>query len=142
MLLRKFFAITTMTLLASSIIYAKDASESIATAPLPANLDGIWNYTNSFIGSPCYVQGGCTIQITGNAGKYILPSGNTSLFLIDVYSTPNRGKPVITIVQTAQPGTPITYNAALIGRLNDPQTITGFLIDVDNDRGTFTLKKQ
>ncbi|MEH1905363.1 MAG: hypothetical protein V7L04_29295 [Nostoc sp.] len=28
MLLRKFFAITTMTLLASSIIYAKDASKS------------------------------------------------------------------------------------------------------------------
>ncbi|MCC5662950.1 hypothetical protein LC653_03105 [Nostoc sp. CHAB 5784] len=142
MLLRKFLAVTTMTLLASSIIYAKDASESIATAPLPANLDGIWDYTVSLPGSSCYVQGGCTIQITGNAGKYILPRGNTSLFLIDVYSTPNRGKPVITIVQTAQPGTPITYNAALVGRLNDPQTITGFFIDVENNRDTFTLKKQ
>ncbi|MCC5605420.1 hypothetical protein LC612_01045 [Nostoc sp. CHAB 5834] len=142
MLLRKFFAITTMTLLASSIIYAKDASESIATAPLPANLDGIWNYTVSLPGSPCNVIGGCRIQITGNVGKYIIPSGDTTLLLIDVYSTPNRGKPVITIVQTSLPGTPITYNTAVVGRLNDPQTITGFFIDVDNNRATFELKKQ
>jgi hypothetical protein len=141
MLLRKFFAVTTMTLLASSIIYAKDASESIATAPLPANLDGIWDYTISLPASPCNVIGGCRIQITGNAGKYIIPS-IASLLLIDVYSTPNRGKPVITIVETAQPGTPITYNAAVVGRLNDPDTITGYFIDVDNNRATFTLKKQ
>lgn len=141
MIVRKLFAVTTMTLLASSIIYAKDASESIATAPLPANLDGTWDYTVSLPATPCNVIGGCTMQITGNAGKYIIPS-NASLFLIDVYSTPSRGKPVITIVQTAQPGTPITYNAALVGTLDDPQTITGFFIDVDNNRATFTLKKQ
>lgn len=120
----------------------QDASESIATAPLPANLDGTWNYTVNLPGSTCSMQGGCTMKITGNAGKYILPIGNNSLFLIDAYSTPNRGKPVITIIQTAQPGTPITYNSALVGRLDDPQTITGSFIDVDNNRATFRLEKQ
>lgn len=110
------------------------------------NLDGTWDYQVSLPASQCYVLGGCTIKIVGSIGHYVLPTNTDNkngVFLVNVYSTTiNRGQPVVTITGIGVTGQEITYSAALSGRLDEPGFITGHFVDVDNNQGTFTLKKQ
>ncbi|MBD2536203.1 hypothetical protein H6G97_45655 [Nostoc flagelliforme FACHB-838] len=108
------------------------------------NLDGTWDYQVSLPASQCYVLGGCAIKIVGSIAYYVLPVPTGSgASVVNVYSTTtNRGKPVVTIGGVGITGQDITYAIVLSGRLDQPGLITGSLVDVDNNQGTFTLKKR
>ena len=107
------------------------------------NLDGTWDYQVSLPASQCYVLGGCAIKIVGSIAYYVLPLTTGGASVVNVYSTTtNRGKPVITIGGVGITGQDITYGIVLSGRLDEPGLITGRLVDVDNNQGTFTLKKR
>jgi len=104
-----------------------------------AKFVGIWNYQPSLVSSPYQIQ--ISNQNGQLIGKYIVPSDNDSVFEIRVYES-GRGKPVITIVQIAKFMPNSSYRAALNGRLDSDTLITGSFVDVDNNQGTFTMKKQ
>lgn len=109
------------------------------------NLDGTWNYQVSLPASQCNVKGACVIKIIGNLGQYVLPNntGGGGVFLFNVYPTSvNRGQPVVTIVGIGVTGQETTYTIVNSGRLDQPGLITGRFVDVENNKGTFTLKKQ
>ncbi|MEH2463106.1 hypothetical protein [Nostoc sp.] len=107
------------------------------------NLDGTWDYQVSYPASKCSVQGYCSIKIVGGIGRYASPTDNNSIFLVNIYPTTiNRGQPVLTITQIGTTGVEVHYTAALNGRLDQPGLITGRFVDVENNQGTFTLKKQ
>lgn len=117
-----------------------------AQASSPVNLAGTWNYKISFVPSSYQMkisnQGGQLV------GTYINPSpnANNSIFEIKVYEPgggrPGGGRPVITIAQIAKGQPNSTYRAALSGRLDNDTLINGNFIDVDNNQGTFTMKKR
>lgn len=150
---RKFFFPITIALL-SSIISLRATSKSVAMTPPPVitiaqainngnNLDGTWDYQVSLPESKCSVQGACSIKIVGGIGRYASPTNNNSIFLVNVYPTTiNRGQPVLTITQIGTTGLEVNYTAAFSGRLDEPGLITGRFVDVVNNQGTFTLKKQ
>lgn len=107
------------------------------------NLDGTWDYQVSLPASKCYVLGGCALKIVGNIAYYLLPVYNGGASVVNVYSTTtNRGQPVVTIGGVGITGQDITYGIVLSGRLDQPGLITGSFVDVDNNQGTFTLRKR
>lgn len=152
---RKFFAIT-VALLSSTICFKATLQSAVAKTPPSAiiiaqatgnnnanNLDGTWDYQVSLPESKCSVPGACVIKIAGNIGRYVLPTPNGGAFLVNIYPTSiNRGQPVVTITGIGVTGTEITYTIVHSGRLDQPGFITGRFVDVANQQGTFTLKKQ
>jgi len=102
-------------------------------------LIGVWDYQVSIVQS-CYCL---QISVDSNGeltGRYLEPASNDSVFEIKLYES-LRGKPVLSIVQIHhQPEAP--YHAVLAGRLNRDGLITGSFVDLDNNRGTFTLTKR
>lgn len=101
-------------------------------------LIGIWNYQPSLVSNLYQIQ--ISHQNGQLIGRYVVPSDNDSVFEIRLYES-GRGKPVITIVQIAQLIPNSSYRATLNGRLDSDTLITGNFVDVDNNRGTFTMKK-
>ncbi|AVH70782.1 hypothetical protein [Nostoc sp. 'Lobaria pulmonaria (5183) cyanobiont'] len=120
-----------------NIIYSSTSSN---------NLDGTWDYQVSLPQSQCYVLGACSIKIVGSNGHYVLPintDNKNGVFVVNVYPTTiNRGLPVVTITGIGVTGQEITYTIVHSGRLDQPGLITGRFVDVENNQGTFTLKKQ
>lgn len=110
------------------------------------NLDGTWDYQVSYPASQCYVLGVCSIKIVGSNGHYVLPissDNKNGVFVVNVYPTTiNRGLPVVTITGIGVTGQEITYTIVHSGRLDEPGLITGRFVDVENNQGTFTLKKR
>lgn len=156
---RKFFVPVTIALLSSVICFRATPQSAVATTPPTVstlaqasgnnnvtNLDGTWDYQVSLPESKCSVQGACAIKIAGSLGHYVFPtpnSNNGGVYLVNVYPTTiNRGQPVVTITGIGVTGEDITYTIVHNGRLDQPGLITGRFVDVANQQGTFTLKKQ
>ena len=153
---RKLFFPLTIALLSSVICFRYTSHSAVAITPPTVstiaqtigknkvnNLDGTWDYQVSIPESQCSIQGVCSIKIAGSIGRYVSPTDNNSVFLVNVYPTTiNRGQPVLTIAQVGPTGQEITYTAVLSGRLNQPGFIFGNFVDVLNQQGTFTLKKR
>lgn len=101
-------------------------------------LIGVWDYQVSIVQS-CY-----RLQISVNnndelTGRYLVPSTDDSMFQIKLYES-LRGRPMLSIVQIHyHPSIP--YHAVLAGRLDSDDLITGSFVDLDDNRGTFTLTK-
>ncbi|WP_193200734.1 hypothetical protein [Nostoc sp. MG11] len=112
-----------------------------AQASSPVNLAGNWDY------KPSIIQSSYQMKISNQGeqliGTYINPSpnANNSIFEIRVYES-GRGRPVITIAQIAKGKPNSTYRAALSGRLDSDTSINGNFVDVDNNKGTFTMNKR
>ena len=114
--------------------------------PVTANskaetLVGFWNYKASLVSTTYQIK----IEFNNTdelIGHYIIPSNNDSLFKFDVYDSPGRGRPVITIAQIAQLMPNSFYRAAFSGRLDNECLITGDFVDILNNRGTFEMMKQ
>lgn len=152
----KFFAPITIALLSSVICLETILQSAVAKTPPSAsiiaqatdnnnanNLDGTWDFQVSLPQSQCSVQGACVIKIVGNIGRYVMPSPNGGAFQVSLFPTStNRGKPLVTIAAFGVTGTEVTYAIVYSGRLDQPGFITGRFVDVDDNQGTFTLKKQ
>lgn len=112
----------------------------ISACSTAEKLLGLWNYQVSFVAS-CY-----QIEVLNRGGKlfghYIVPSNNDSLFEFTIYEFSGRGRPIITIAQVARQIPNSSYRAVLSGRLDNDRLITGNLVDLDNNRGTFTMMKR
>jgi hypothetical protein len=104
-----------------------------------AKLTGTWNYQVSFVSSLYQIQ--ISNQDGQLIGRYVVPDNNDSVFEIRVYES-GRGKPVVTIVQIAQRLPNYSYRATLNGRLDSDTLVTGNFVDVDNNRGSFTMTKK
>jgi hypothetical protein len=103
-----------------------------------ANLIGTWDYKVSLVSQTYQIQ---ISNYNGQlVGKYLVPNTNNSTFEIKVFES-ERGRPVITIAQIALGQPNYTYRAALSGRLDNNTLLTGNIVDVDNNRATFEMRK-
>jgi hypothetical protein len=110
-----------------------------SATPTMVKLVGIWNYQASTSSSLYQMQ--ISLQVGQLIGRYIVPNNNNSIFEIRIYDS-GRGRPVVTIVQIAKGIPNSSYRATLNGRLDSDTLMTGNFVDVDNNRGTFTMTKQ
>lgn len=102
------------------------------------NLIGTWNYEVSVASQPYQIQ--ISNRNGMLVGRYIVPNNNNSYFYIKVFES-LRGRPVLTISQSAFNQSGNHYFAALSGRLDNNSLITGNFVDLDNNRGTFRMTK-
>ena len=127
---------------ASLINYCGDyqLNAPISTTSTVEKLVGFWDYKVSFVSATYRIQ--IELNEAQLIGSYIIPANNDSLFEFAVYEFTGRGRPVITIAQIAQLLPNSSYRAVLSGRLDNERLITGYFVDVDDNRGTFKMMKQ